>query len=474
MLFTTLNFCLFLVVVLGLFYALPLLARRYLLLAASIYFYMAWIPRYVAILFLLITIDFFAALWIEGRQGPRRRAALVVSLCVNLGFLGWFKYANFAREIWFQLFASNSHIDPLAIILPLGISFHTFQSISYVIDVYRRKQPAIPSYIDYALFVSFFPQLVAGPIVRAEEFFADYFSPHPVSSVVSAPQHHWRPPTSEEWQRGCATILVGYIKKLVCADQFSLVADQYFANPAALPGFFPAWTAAIAFGLQIFFDFSGYTDIAIGVALLFGFHFPENFRRPYLSASVTEFWRRWHMTLSAWLRDYVYISLGGNRKGAWRTRLNLILTMLLGGLWHGASWNFVIWGGYHGALLSIERLRGKREITGLARIPLAIITFLFVTIGWVLFRAKTLAAALFVIGQMFAGQTTAPSLFGRWRISLALLTLGIALVEEHAQGLTRLAQSPLWVRTAASVIGLLIIELFTATDQSIPFVYFQF
>jgi D-alanyl-lipoteichoic acid acyltransferase DltB (MBOAT superfamily) len=422
---------------------------------------MAWIPRYVIILLFLITVDYLAALWIERREGPSRRAALVVSLSANIGLLGYFKYANFARATWLSLTQPGAHFVPLGIILPLGISFHTFQSMSYVIDVYRKKQSVVRSYVDYALFVSFFPQLVAGPIVRAEEFFADYF--------------HWRAPNSEEWQRGCAMILTGYIKKLVCADQFSLVADRYFANPAALSGLLPAWTGAIAFGLQIFFDFSGYTDIAIGVALLFGFHFPENFRRPYLSASVTEFWRRWHITLSHWLRDYVYISLGGNRKGAWRTRVNLILTMLLGGLWHGASWNFVIWGGYHGVLLSIERLVwGRRERNGLARIPLAAVTFLLVTIGWVFFRAKTLTAAVFVIGQMFTGQIAGRSLLSPWQWRLAILTLGIAIAEEYWQALTRLAQSSLWVRTAAAVIALLAIELFTATDQSIPFVYFQF
>ncbi len=461
MLFTTLNFCIFLAVVLALFYTLPKPARKYLLLTASLYFYMAWIPRYVVILLLLITIDYVAARWIAGREGPQRHAALVVSLCANLGLLAWFKYANFARDTWLSLVHPGVHFEPLAIILPLGISFHTFQSMSYVIDVYRRKQPVIRSYVDYALFVSFFPQLVAGPIVRAEEFFADYF--------------HWKTPTAEEWQRGCALILTGYIKKLVCADQFALVADRYFANPAALPGIFPAWTGAIAFGLQIFFDFSGYTDIAIGVALLFGFHFPENFRRPYLAASVTEFWRRWHITLSHWLRDYVYISLGGNRKGAWRTRLNLMLTMLLGGLWHGASWNFVIWGGYHGLLLSIERLIwGREEKSGFMRIPLAAATFLLVTIGWVFFRAKTLTAALFVIGQMFTGAATASGLLSPWQYRLATLTLAIALAEEYGQWLTRLSQSSTWVRTAAAVIALLVIELFTATDLSIPFVYFQF
>ncbi len=461
MLFTTLNFCAFLAAVLALFYLLPKPARRWLLLAASLFFYMAWIPRYVLILLLLITIDYFAARWIEARTGSHRRSALIPSLSANLGLLGWFKYANFFRDTWLAILHPGAHFTPLNIILPLGISFHTFQSMSYVVDVYRGKQRAIRSYIDYALFVAFFPQLVAGPIVRAEEFFADYF--------------HWQPPSAEEWRRGCAMILTGYIKKLVCADQFALVADHYFTDPSALPGFLPAWSGAIAFGLQIFFDFSGYTDIAIGVALLFGFHFPENFRRPYLSASVTEFWRRWHMTLSSWLRDYVYISFGGNRKGPWRTRLNLMLTMLLGGLWHGASWNFVIWGGFHGLLLSIERVvRGKKNVEGLARLPLTVLTFLLVTIGWVFFRAKTFGAAAYVIGQMFTGNRKAGSLLGHWQLGLAVFTAVLAVVEEYWPWVERLAQSPLWLRTAAAVLALLVIELFTATDLSIPFVYFQF
>ncbi len=413
MLFTTLPFLIFLVAVLALFYALPKGWRRYLLLAASVFFYAAWNAKYLVLLFGLISIDYAAAIWIRSRQGWGRRAALAVSICANVGLLGWFKYANFVRETWLQVVYPGIAVRPWDILLPLGISFHTFQSISYVIDVYRGEQPVITSYVDYALFVAFFPQLVAGPIVRAREFFADYFN--------------WRPPSGEEWQRGVALILTGYVKKLIFADQFALVADGYFTNPGALPGMLPAWTATIAFALQIFFDFSGYTDIAIGVALLFGFHFPENFRRPYLSASVTEFWRRWHMTLSGWLRDYVYVSLGGNRKGHFRTYLNLILTMLLGGLWHGASWNFVVWGGYHGVALAIERmLWGRRERKGAARVPLAVLTFAVVTVGWVFFRARTLDSALFVIREMFSGQP-GHSLLSGWQWGMALMSLCIAL-----------------------------------------------
>ncbi len=460
MLFTTLNFVVFLTVVLGLFYILPRSPRRYLLLAASLFFYMAWNAKFVVLILGLITIDFFAALWIVHKEGHARRMALLVSLCANIGLLGYFKYTNFLRGTFLYMLHPGMAVQPLDIILPLGISFHTFQSISYVIDVYRGEQPAIRSYVDYALFVAFFPQLVAGPIVRAKEFFANYFN--------------WTPPTGEEWQRGFALILTGYIKKLIFADRFAMAADRYYANAAAMPGMLPAWSATIAFALQIFFDFSGYTDIAIGIALLFGFHFPENFRRPYLSASITEFWRRWHMTLSRWLRDYIYISMGGNRCGKIRTYANLMATMLVGGLWHGANWNFVIWGGYHGAFLAIERMVwGREEKKGLIRIPLTVLTFAIVCVGWVFFRAKTLSGALYVVGQMFSGKPGTQLLSGP-EIKLAVAALLVAIAEEYGSVLTRLTSSPLWVRTAATVAALLAIELFTASDQTIPFVYFQF
>ena len=253
-----------------------------------------------------------------------------------------------------------------------------------------------------------------------------------------------------------------------------MVADAYFTRPEAMPGLLQAWSGTIAFGLQIFFDFSGYTDIAIGVALLFGYHFPENFRRPYLAATVTEFWRRWHMTLSSWLRDYIYISLGGNRRGSIRTWANLMATMLLGGLWHGASWNFIIWGGYHGAALAVERvIFGRGERRGVARIPLAVVTFLVVHVGWVFFRAKGLPAALFVIRQMFTGEAGKNLLTGS-NLALAGVALAIALGEEYGQALTRLANGPTWARTVAAVVALLALELFTASDLAIPFVYFQF
>ena len=231
----------------------------------------------------------------------------------------------------------------LQILLPIGISFFTFQAISYVVDVYRNEQEPVRNFLDYALFVAFFPQLVAGPIVRAKEFFVDLF--------------HWRRPTHEEWLSGVALIALGAAKKMVLADQMSRVADAYFGHLPDHPGLVAAWSGVFAFAMQIFFDFSGYTDMAIGMALLLGFHFPVNFRRPYLAFSITDFWHRWHMSLSKWLRDYLYIPLGGNRGGTLGTYRNLMLTMLLGGLWHGANWTFIVWGALQGAAVAVVEHR---------------------------------------------------------------------------------------------------------------------
>ncbi|HSP70598.1 MAG TPA: MBOAT family O-acyltransferase, partial [Bryobacteraceae bacterium] len=321
MLFNTPQFFAFLLVTLALFYISPKPARRWILLAASYVFYMSWNWRFVPLLLSLTVIDYVAAIWMERVETPRRRKMfLVLSLAANLGFLGFFKYYNFLASILAEALRKDPHVFALSIVLPLGISFHTFQSMSYVVDVYRREQKAIRDPIDYALFIAFFPQLVAGPIVRAREFFVNYYQ--------------WMPPVSEEKLRGVLWILLGLAKKMALADQFAQIADSYFQNLAAHPGAPAAWSGVGAFAMQIFFDFSGYTDMAIGMALLLGFHFPVNFRRPYLAFSITDFWHRWHITLSRWLRDYLYIPLGGNRHGALMTYRNLMLTMLLGGLWH--------------------------------------------------------------------------------------------------------------------------------------------
>lgn len=464
MLFNTAPFFAFLIVVLAAFYLSPRALRKYILLAASYWFYGSWNPKFILLLLTLTVVDYTAAIWIENTTpGPRRRAALIFSLATNLGFLGFFKYYNFVAGNLALGTGRPGSAFFLNIVLPLGISFHTFQSISYVVDVYRGEQQAVRNPIDYALFICFFPQLVAGPIVKARDFFRDLW--------------HWNAPTAEDVSRGIFMIVLGLVKKMAFADQFAKVANTYFANPNAHPDALAAWSGVIAFGMQIYFDFSGYTDMAIGIAKLLGFHFPPNFARPYLAAGITAFWRRWHISLSTWLRDYLYIPLGGNRTSRTTTYQNLMLTMLLGGLWHGASWNFVIWGGYHGALLSIERFfRGNRKVneTWTPLYPVqALVTLVLVLIGWVFFRATDLSASLQIIGLMFSG-FHGHLLLSAWQTGLIAVSLITALAEEKLNVFDRIIAAPLYVRGATLGVMLFCLEVFGVIDAEIPFVYFQF
>ena len=463
MLFNTAQFFLFLAVVLILFYGSPRPLRRYILLAASYFFYGSWNPKFIPLLLTLTVIDFTAGIWLEKTRPERRKLVLILSLSANLSFLGFFKYFNFlgANLAWIMGRPPKSFW--FDIVLPLGISFHTFQSMSYVIDVYRGQQKAIRDPINYALFICFFPQLVAGPIVRARDFFRDLLD--------------WHPPSVADVSRGMFLIALGLAKKMAFADRFAIVADAYFKDVAKQPGAVTAWCGVFAFAMQIYFDFSGYTDMAIGMARLFGLHFPVNFRRPYLAASITEFWRRWHISLSTWLRDYLYIPLGGNRHGVFNTYRNLMLTMLLGGLWHGASWNFVLWGGYHGALLGIERaLRGDKaadERRGWLYPLQAAGTLLLAMISWVFFRAADLPESLHVLGQMVHGGP-GKNLLEPWHWGLVGIALLLALIEEHWQGVERLLKGPVWVYASALALILFCVEIFGVIDRAIPFVYFQF
>jgi len=464
MLFNTTSFFLFLAVVLALFYLSPRVLRRYILLGASYFFYGSWNVKFIALLLTLTVIDYTAGMWIEHTPaGPRRKALLILSLSANLGFLGFFKYYNFMANNLAFLIDKPQGSFFLNIVLPLGISFHTFQSMSYVIDVYRGQQKAVRDPINYALFICFFPQLVAGPIVRARDFFRDLLN--------------WHAPSGSDVAEGTFLLMLGLTKKMAFADQFAKIANGYFANVAAEPGWRTAWSAVIAFGMQIYFDFSGYTDMAIGMAKLLGFHFPVNFRRPYLASSITDFWRRWHISLSTWLRDYLYISLGGNRKGRWMTYRNLMLTMLLGGLWHGASWNFLIWGGYHGGLLAVERaIRGDRPLRDDWTIfyPFkAILTFALVMIGWVFFRAANLTQSLQVLHQMFSGPIGRDLLLP-WHVGLIVVALLLAIAEEKFDWFERLLRAPAVAYASAMALMLFCLELFGVIDARIPFIYFQF
>ncbi|MBL8723843.1 MAG: MBOAT family protein [Planctomycetes bacterium] len=376
-----------------LLYALtPRLARALLLAAASFVFYGWWKPQYVVLLLASSALDYvlggrIAAARARGGSGRRW---LWLSVAANLGLLGWFKYANFGAASLRALLQSLGCAGDFAwteVVLPVGISFYTFQTMSYSIDLYRGEVEPSRSFVDFLCYVSMFPQLVAGPIVRY--------------SVVEHELRHRRH-SAAAFAAGVLFLQVGLAKKLLLADALAPLANHCFgqSEPSQL-GPVLAWLGVLAYAYQIYFDFSGYSDMAIGLGLMLGFHFPINFDAPYRSASITEFWRRWHISLSTWLRDYLYVPLGGNRHGSLRTYANLLLTMLLGGLWHGAAWNFVAWGGYQGLWLVLERLAGKRPLYSALPAALRIaITFVVVLAGWVWFRARDLGHAVAYLAAM--------------------------------------------------------------------------
>jgi alginate O-acetyltransferase complex protein AlgI len=434
--------------------------RRWLLLIASAYFYAQWNAFYLILIYTTVIVDFTVGRHIYKRLHPR--AALLVSLAVNLGILSFFKYGNFFGSnvaeglAWMGLEAQWNGLDFL---LPVGISFYTFQSLSYTIDLYRQRLEPRQKLRDYALFVTFFPQLVAGPIVRASEFFRELDQKLHVSSRTM--------------QTGLSLIIIGLVKKVVLADNLAPIVEQAFSDPASASGW-QLLVATYAFAFQIYFDFSGYTDIAIGAARTLGFRFPKNFDHPYMAFSIREFWRKWHMTLSRWLRDYLYISLGGNRKGRYRTMANLMVTMLLGGLWHGASWNFVVWGGLHGLYLALERLLGKWFTFRLPAVFHWLITFQLVCFAWIFFRAddfETSKAIIFKISHL----GTESWLAGVEPHQLGLI--GLLMVAHWAGARWRLRQRfaaagpVVWGATAACMLVSLLIW---APTESTAFIYFQF
>ncbi len=440
--------------------------RRWLLLVASYLFYGWWDWRFCFLLLGSSLVDYVVALRIAASPEVRiRRRWLAVSLAANLGVLGFFKYANFFLDSVRALFAeANVRMpDHLGIILPVGISFFTFQTMSYTIDVYRGRLAATRSFRDFALFVSFFPQLVAGPIVRGSEFLPQLDRIHTLRG--------------QNLRKGVELFLVGFVKKTLFADRLAIYVDRVFDNPA-LYSSGTCWVALLAYAAQIYYDFSGYTDMAIGVGRALGFEFPENFRHPYLSRSISEFWRRWHISLSRWLRDFLYIPLGGNRRGLQRTYVNLIITMLLGGLWHGASWNFVVWGGLHGIALAFHRIvRGHRryEVADslLGQTASWLSTLLFVLFCWVFFRASDLGVACLYLGRLLDWGSPGISWFYAHAVVIlcvsALLHLGTSIRAERPWRL-RLQGPYAWAILAAS----LAVMLYLMPTGPSPFIYFQF
>jgi D-alanyl-lipoteichoic acid acyltransferase DltB (MBOAT superfamily) len=440
-------------------------AWRCVMLAASYFFYGQWSWGYLGLILASTVADYWLALRIAGSARPRRY--IVLSVALNLAFLGFFKYANFLIETGnagLALAHAGVRLTPLDIVLPVGISFFTFQAMSYTMDVYRRQIEPRRRFLDYALFIAFFPQLLSGPIVRAREFFTQL--------------DHPRPLTAADTQHALVLIAMGYVKKVVFADTLAEVVNPIWANVAGHdPG--QVLLAIYGFAFQIYFDFSGYTDIAIGIALLLGFRFPKNFNYPYAALSVQDFWRRWHMTLSRWLRDYLYISLGGSRGSRARTYANLFVTMLLGGLWHGASWNFVVWGGLHGAYLAVERaLRGRlpgMDPTSLPGRALRwFVTFNLVCFAWIFFRSPDFATSMEVLRKL-ASLPSEPLHWAPLRSTAIFLLAAVAwqAIAYRLQVKERLARAGTGAFAAASAAMVLLVIWFTP-GKTAPFIYFQF
>lgn len=484
MIFSSYEFLfLFLPLVLGGYYLLPGKGRTLFLTVASYLFYGWWDYRFCGLMLLSTVIDYAAGQGIGRAQskGVKKRW-LALSIISNLSLLGFFKYYDmFASTLNYgltSLFPSTLSLEPspiplLHLVLPVGISFYTFQSMSYSIDLFHGRAKQTRSFLDFACYVSLFPQLVAGPIVRYHEL---------------ADQLVERKHSAARMSRGAALFIVGFAKKILIAD--AVAPLTVLAFDGSNPGLAAAWIGTLAYAMQIYFDFSGYSDMAVGLGLLFGFRFPINFNSPYKAESITDFWRRWHISLSNWLRDYLYIPLGGNRIGVRRTYINLMLVMLLGGLWHGANWTFVVWGGIHGGLLAWERFRGTARpanpVIGRVR------TFLLVCAAWVPFRAASVHDAVNIWSGLIGLNGIGEAI--RWNGALplyaSLILLGAALAFSffmpNSWLILRMDEEPedapafgsswetIAVRTGVAVFLFVISAAVLMVNSSSPFLYFQF
>jgi alginate O-acetyltransferase complex protein AlgI len=466
--FVTPAFLVFLAVVFLLYWSLGRAAQNKLILAASLFFYGCWDWHFLLLLIAIASIDYLVGLAMMGPIPPwRRKALLIVSLLTNLGALVYFKYFNFfSSSLLLLLGRLGMQADPvtLQVILPLGVSFYTFQALSYTIDVYRRRLPAVRNYTEYLCFITFFPHMVAGPIQQATHLLVQF-----------GKERHFDP---QEATDGLRQMLWGYFKKMVVADSVAKYANQYFDNPASGDGWQLLW-ASYCFALQIYGDFSGYTDIAIGSARLFGLHMTRNFAYPYFSSNIHEFWKRWHISLSNWFRDYVYIPLGGSRCGRPRQYANALIVFVVSGLWHGANWTFVLWGFLHGIYYTIYSTAGgwisRLQISHRKWFHFISVIFLFhlVALGWILFRAKDLTTAFQIISLVAAApmqplQKPPFALFG-----LCVLMLAIEWLHRHRRHGLDIQAWPAPVRWG-TYYAIVLMILFVSPLAYVPFIYFQF
>jgi alginate O-acetyltransferase complex protein AlgI len=474
MVFTSPTFAfLFLPLVLFGFFAMPVRVRTPFLVLGSLLFY-AWGEKQIVFLLIAsILLNWALALLVERiTAASARRLMLVLAVALNIGGLLYFKYTNFfvanLNALLAYLGRQPLHVAPVH--LPIGISFVTFEALSYVIDVYRRDTRPARDPFHVAFYVSFFPHLIAGPILRFRDIAAPL--PHPRSTFA-------------EFDGGISRFITGLAKKMLLANPLGHVADQVFALNADQLGTHAAWLGIVCYALQIYFDFSGYSDMAIGLGHLFGFTLPENFRLPYAAQSIKEFWRRWHISLSSWFRDYLFIPLGGSRHGTARTYLNLFVVFLLCGFWHGASWNFVVWGAFHGAFLVLERTPFGRFVDGAPRPLRHAYTMLVVLVGWVFFRAESFTQSRYYLAAMFRPTSNARARLVDYVTIEVALALAIAVVLATAGWRAWLERQPFWrsepLRTSVVALALplqlamlLLSLIYVAAGTYNPFIYFRF
>ena len=469
MLFNSFQYWIFFLIVAVLFYSMPFRIGKVLLVLASYVFYMWWDPRFIVLILTSTVVDYFLGIWLEVTSGRRKKLLLAISLIVNLGFLGFFKYYDFFAGSLAALLRIPQSSVVLQIILPVGISFYTFASLSYTLDVYWGKMKAERNFINYALFIAFFPHLIAGPIIRGRQF---------ISQIPG-----WRRPAAIVVQSGIILVLSGLIKKMVFADRFAAVADSYFNDPMSHPGWLPAWSGCFAFIVQVFFDFSGYTDIARGCAKLLGFEFPLNFARPLLARNPPDLWQRWHITLSTWVRDYVFMPFSRGRKGRLVLYRNMLVVMVLVGSvawseldvcslgrlpWSSANWlsSFRPSNSRH----PVDQVMKKRWF-----VPFSVgAMFAAFVLSAAFFRPKTLQTSAYVLSALFGSQhVTGEFLLTTGTIVLIFISLFLAVAQERSQFIDRLALQPARIQIPAYVLAFLALELFPATGP-VPFVYFQF
>jgi alginate O-acetyltransferase complex protein AlgI len=462
----------FFIVLTGYYLARSWTTRKAILLVASYIFYAAWNPPFVVLLWISTVVDWVVARRIHASQSQRRRKLLVLaSLATNLGLLGYFKYGTFLLDNFLAVVHSLGWDLTLArpsIVLPVGISFYTFQTLSYTLDVYRRNLTPASSFLNYALFVTFFPQLVAGPIVRAADFLPLCERPKRFSGNALG------------W--GLSLMLLGLFEKIAIADGLLAPITEAVYDASGPVDFVSAWAGTFAFAGQIFFDFAGYSLVAIGAALCLGFPIQDNFRFPYAALGFSDFWGRWHISLSSWLRDYLYIPLGGSRRNPARISVNLMVVMLLGGLWHGAAWTFVIWGALHGLYLALEhgvkRLAPRQwSPPALLRWPLALLTFLLVCVAWVFFRADSVKEAFAIAATLFGfGSNGAGLLLTRTSVAVSLGVTATLLAIHWSMRETTLVRVatrvPWWARSV--LLAGLFIGIVGLSGEDHAFIYFQF